>query len=446
MIDGNNPIKVLFVDDEENILKSLRRLLMDEEYEILTADSGAAGLELLQQDKGENVGLIVSDQRMPGMSGVEFLQLARQINPDALRIILTGFADATAAVDAINEGGAYRYISKPWNDNELTETIREAVLHYRLLIENRHLNEIIKQKNIELKEWNDRLKSRVLQQTSQLREKCEELRVQNSRIRKNFKDLIAILSGLIELRGKALRNHSKNVAALATIIAKGLELPPSDIETIHIASLLHDIGEIGIPDHLSGQDHSLLQGEDLKIYMRHVVRGQTAIDLIEELRPAGELIRHHHECFDGSGYPDGLQGETIPLGSRVIAAADYLDRLMDKLLKQTASPLAVEAALKQAREVGGKQLDPKLIPLLGRALKQVYGKILSESGMVKIECAPTELRPGMILVNDLYTMTGLLLLSKGSLLNEPAIKTIIRHNELDPFQKKSRFFQERGRP
>src|SRR5512143_3889480 len=105
-------VKVLFVDDELNILRSLERLFMDEAFTVTTAGSGEEGLSLLRDDPA--FGLIVSDQRMPGMNGVEFLSRAREIAPEALRIVLTGYADLNATMDAINRGGAYRYITKPW--------------------------------------------------------------------------------------------------------------------------------------------------------------------------------------------------------------------------------------------------------------------------------------------------------------------------------------------
>jgi len=135
----NEPVSILLVGDEENILRALQRLLMDEEnIEITTATSGEEGLKLLPSLT--NLGLIVSDQRMPGMTGALFLEKARDINPDASRIILTGYADVTAAVDAINKGGAWRYLAKPWNDDELVRVIREGLERYRIVIENRRLS------------------------------------------------------------------------------------------------------------------------------------------------------------------------------------------------------------------------------------------------------------------------------------------------------------------
>jgi len=121
--------KVLFVDDEENILRAISRLFLDEPYVVLTAISGAAGLEVLRREP--DVCVIVSDQRMPGMSGAEFLAQSRTVTPDAVRLVLTGYADIAAAVDAINKGGAWKYLAKPWKDEEFLQTVREALERYR---------------------------------------------------------------------------------------------------------------------------------------------------------------------------------------------------------------------------------------------------------------------------------------------------------------------------
>ena len=164
MADEQQRINVLLVDDEENILKALQRLLMDEDFDIETAISGEAALEKLQMLG--NVGLIVSDQRMPGMTGSEFLGRSQEFAPHAQRILLTGDSDINATIEAINKGGAGRYISKPWDDDDLTQAIRDAVTLYLQGAEKRRLNEIISQQKQELEDWNDSLKKRLLQSTA----------------------------------------------------------------------------------------------------------------------------------------------------------------------------------------------------------------------------------------------------------------------------------------
>ena len=173
-IKAGAPIRVLFVDDEGNILRSIKRLFMEESYEVLTTNSGEKALELLKD--GQDIGLIVSDQRMPGMLGVDLLKQASEISPDTLRIILTGYTDINAAIDAINKGGAYQYITKPWKDDDLIQIVRDAVYRYSLIRENKRLTEIVKRQNEELKQWNDQLQYRVQEQTIEIRESEQKFR------------------------------------------------------------------------------------------------------------------------------------------------------------------------------------------------------------------------------------------------------------------------------
>ena len=168
----NIPI-VLFVDDEPNILKTLSRLFMDEEYEVHTAGNGREALDLIEA--GLRPTLIVSDQRMPVMGGAEFLARAAQLVPDSIRMVLTGYADINAAVAAINQGGIYRYILKPWNDDDLKMTVREAVHHFRLVEENRTLTRELEDKNRALARMNEQLEAMVQTRTLELHQKVKEL-------------------------------------------------------------------------------------------------------------------------------------------------------------------------------------------------------------------------------------------------------------------------------
>ncbi|KAF0219764.1 MAG: response regulator [Geobacteraceae bacterium] len=417
--------KVLFVDDEENILGSLRRLMMDEEFEVLTANSGEEALKVLNNVK--DVGLIVSDQRMPGLAGADFLAQARVIAPEALRIMLTGYADINATIDAINKGGAYRYISKPWNDDEFLHTIRDGVQKYRLLQENRRLTEIVNRQNEELKEWNGRLKSRVLEQTALIRKQNEELRTLNENLSTNYNNAILAFSGLLELREQGARNHSRYVQELAVNAAKSMGLSGEEIETIKVAALLHDIGEIGIPEHILRMSVNDMDDEDLKVYRQHPVRGQTAIDVVEGLRAAGILIRHHHENFDGRGFPDRLKGDDIPLGARIIAMADFIDTTINRIGGENA----IELTLDRVNGQLGKVLDPQLFSYFNKLTKYFYFE-KPRHEMVEEEFDPLDLHVGLMLSRDIRSGTGVLLLSKGITLNTARINSIKRFYNLDP--------------
>jgi len=415
---------VLFVDDERNILLALRRLVMEEAFPVHLAGSGEEGLAILRTEP--DIGLIISDQRMPGLCGAEFLARSREIAPEAVRIILTGYADMQAAIDAINKGGASRYIAKPWDDGEMLQVLREGRERYLLLRENRRLAELVRRQNEELKEWNDKLRSRVLQQTAALRQKNEALHVNHHRLQKNYRETIAAFSGLLELRAPDMRNHSRRVAQLAGGMARHSALPAKESETVHVAALLHDIGKIGIPDDSLGKDPALRTSLEEQEFRQHPVRSQVTIDAVEFLRAAGAVIRHHHEHFDGSGYPDGLRGAEIPLASRIIAMADFVANLK---LGRYWSP---EKVLSEVRPWLGRSLDPGLLPCLEKALRELEWGETTTAGMVEAPLCVGELREGMVLAGDLCSGTGLLLLSKGMRLNGASIAAIRRFQKIDP--------------
>lgn len=164
---------ILFVDDEKSILKALQRLFFDEDYHILTACSGKEALELLAA--GEKPTVIISDQRMPEMGGAEFLAKAKKMLPESIRMVLTGYADINAAVDAVNLGGIYRYILKPWNDEDLKLTVKEAISRFDLTLENKKLNLELEKNNRALAALNASLEQKVAERTKALRQMVREL-------------------------------------------------------------------------------------------------------------------------------------------------------------------------------------------------------------------------------------------------------------------------------
>lgn len=420
------PCRILLVDDEENILRALSRLLIDEEeIEIETATSGEAGLELLR--RLDQVALILSDQRMPGMSGAEFLGEAKKVAPDAVRMVLTGYADVAATMDAINKGGVTRYITKPWDDTLLLRSVREGVAQYRLLLENRRLAALVENQKEELKEWNDKLKSRVLDQTATIRQQNEKLGQRNREISRAFDNIIVAFSRLIELHSSRLKEHSAKVTELSLLVARDLGLSPEQTETLRVAALLHDIGVIGIPAPLVEKRATDLNHEERQLFLQHSVRGQSAIDEVEELREAGVLIRHHHERYDGGGYPDNLAGSAIPLGARIIACADFLDRE----LREGESSIA--AALNRGEKEAGRQLDPEVFRLIKPHVEKLYvDPQTRESELPEKELRPKQLIEGMCLSRNLYTGSGRILLEQGTELDAGSIAMVVRQYQVDP--------------
>ncbi len=421
-----NLSRVLFVDDEASILRAITRLFMDEDIEVLTATSGEEALKILRDNS--DIAVIVSDQRMPGMTGVEFLERAKEIAPDAIRMVLTGYADINASIDSINRCGVSRYISKPWKDDELVHIVREAVERYNLINENRRLNAIVEQQKDELKKWNSELQLYVQEQTIEIQRKNEELQRLHESVKKGFMDIITTFSEFLELRNNSTGKHSRNVADISEGIAREIGLSDEEIETIRRAALLHDIGKLGIPDILLIKDPKDMDKDERAIYERHPVMGQAAIDPVVEMREVGLLIRYHHECYNGKGFPDRLSGDEIPLASNIIGMADFIDR---EVRKVKGGNLA-DTVIKKVVEEIGERFDLRLYQYIEIPVREFCSKSVSTGDAVEVELPISDLQAGMVLSRDVRSGTGLLLLGKGIKLDRDKIEVLQRYYELDP--------------
>lgn len=401
------PWRLLCVDDEPNILSALRRLFRQSGYQVTVAGSGAEALQALEE---QTFDLVISDMRMPEMNGAQFLEQVHQRWPDTVRILLTGYAEISATIDAINKGQIFRYVSKPWDDNDILLTVRHALERKALEQEKRRLEAVTAQQNEALREMNATLERRVEERTAELSRAHEKLKT-------SFITSIRVFANLIELREGSLAGHSRRVADLARKIANRMSLDAGEAQNVFLAGLLHDIGKIGLPDHLLSKPVTQMTGEELGLFRKHPVKGEQSLMALEELRGAARLLRGHHERFDGRGYPDGLSGMAIPLGARILAVAnDY-----DGLQIGTLSPrrLGTEEARKLILEGRGKRYDPRVVDAF---LEVVGGGEPERPGELAV---PAEkLEPGMILARDLVTRDGVLLLAADYVLEAGLIRQI----------------------
>ncbi len=406
---------ILCVDDEVNILSALRRLLRPSGWRVLTAQSGAAGLEILAQ---EPVDLVISDMRMPQMDGAQFLEQVRQRWPQVMRLLLTGYADIASTVNAINRGQIYRYIAKPWNDSELPLIIKEALERAQLLAENERLQALARQQNEQLRELNEGLERRVTERTAELHQVNSFLNLANQQLKQKFLVSIKMFTGLIELRGGVIAGHSRRVSELARRLAQARGLDERASHDIFLAGLLHDIGKLGLSDALLTRPVSAMNGTQMAEYCRHATDGEAALMPLEELREAARLIRSHHEQFNGHGFPDSLCGEEIPLGSRILAVVNDFDGFQIGTLAEKR--LTPEQALAMLRQLAGKRYDPALVEAFAQLLEQERE---GQSGEKRV--AAGQLQPGMVLARDFLADNGALLLAADILLT-PAMVGQIR--------------------
>jgi len=314
---------IILVDDEESITKALRRLFRKDDYQLLTALSGSEGLELLKKVE-EPVSLIISDQRMPGMTGSQFLKESKKIFPDAVRFLLTGYSDMEAIIEAVNKGGIHRYLSKPWNDDDLMLQVRQSLEQYELVLENRRLLALTNKQNKELSDLNRHLEQRVNERTLEIRQKNLELKEANKKLEKSFVDTIRLLSALVETLNPRLGRYMSHVAQLARKVAEEYGLADQDLDRIEMAGMVHDIGLLGLPERIWTKEENDMNKAEFEMFKQHPVIAQVCLESVETLNDVRQIVLYHHERYDGHGFPQGLKGDEIPLGSRIISAvAEY---------------------------------------------------------------------------------------------------------------------------
>jgi response regulator RpfG family c-di-GMP phosphodiesterase len=308
---------VLCVDDELSVLSALKRTLRSRDLTVVTATSGAQALEMMAEIP---IDLVISDMRMPGMDGAQLLEHICRDWPDTVRILLTGYSDATSTIRAVNHGRIFRYLQKPWDERELAESVREGLaLRARLKDEARLLGMGAAQA-AQLRQLNDELQ--------QLQEQHAADRQQSDAARqRRYLQSVKVLTNLLEVRCTGLFEHGRRVAALARDLARAMELPSEAVLDVFVAGLLHDIGLIGLPDDALRRLDGNGTSEDDGIYREHPRLSARALAAMEDMLPVAALIEAHHEHFDGGGTPCGTAGADIPLGARILAFADAVDDL-----------------------------------------------------------------------------------------------------------------------
>jgi response regulator RpfG family c-di-GMP phosphodiesterase len=404
---------ILCVDDEPSILSSLRRLFRAHGFNVLAAESGQAGLQILETS---SVDLVISDMRMPEMDGVVFLEHVRQRWPQILRLLLTGYADISSIMGAINRGEIYRYIAKPWDDNDIILTIKDAITRTELEKDKKRLEALVLAQNEELRQMNASLEIKVEARTS-------DLRHANDKLKANFITSIKMFTALIELRDSKLAGHSRRVAELARRLAQALQLDAKQVQEIFVAGLLHAIGKVGFDDELLGTAVATMSPRQLEIFRKHPVRAEQLLMSLGELKSAVEIIRAQLERFDGSGYPQGTAGRHIPIGARILSVAiDYESMQIGIYEPQQLSAAQAIALITQRK---GHYYDPTVV----QALTELGGLIANEKpragAALELTLESHQLQPGMMLARDLISPSGLLLLTAGHILDEAVIDKII---------------------
>ncbi len=326
--------RILVVDDEEPIREIVCSMLTTAHYKCTQASSGMKALEVLGTEA--EFELILSDLMMADLDGIGLLERTKERFPDMPVVMVTAVHDISIALSAIRNG-AYDYLLKPFEREQLLATVRRALENRRLKLENR--------------EYQTQLEKLVDARTSQLKSALGELE-------RSYDILLEALGDALDMKDAETEGHSRRVTAFTMAIAHKMGVPKDKITVIARGAFLHDIGKMAIPDAILRKPGALTPGE-VDIMREHCYRGYQIVKKIPFLAEAAEIVFSHQEKYDGTGYPRGLKGEEIHLGARLFSVADTLDAITSDRPYRPAQ--SISAARAEIQLWSGRQFDPEVV-------------------------------------------------------------------------------------
>ncbi|AZF25275.1 HD domain-containing phosphohydrolase [Pseudomonas sp. R2-60-08W] len=409
---------VLLVDDEESILNSLRRLLRSQPYEVVLATSGAQALEIMAT---RPIDLVMSDARMPGMDGATLLAEVHRLYPATGRILLTGYADLTTIVKAINDGQIHRYISKPWNDEELQLVLQQTLEHQRL-------ERLAREQNDQLKALNATLEKRVTARTAELQQTADMLDLAYDELKRSYVTGTEVFSLLANLRLPKDKQTNRALIELIRVYCAAQVMDEASTRDLTMAAALYNIGKLSWTDSMMVAPSDKLHSTHRALYREYPTQSESLLMTLEPMKDAARIIRHHQERWDGSGFPDHLKGEAIPAGSRLLKlAVDFIELQKGLILERH---LNSDEALLYIRKYAGRLYDPELVEDFVQACATFLSDVTLGDPTVRV-LTTRELEDGMVLARNLNADNGMLLLNAGKVLNLPLVDKLIAFESME---------------
>ncbi len=415
MADKQPHQTILVVDDIPDNIDVLAQILRPD-YRVKIALNGERALQAVMSAPPD---LILLDIMMPGLDGYE---VCRRLKADAAtQKIPVIFVTAKGQIEDESIGfevGAADYIIKP---------VSPPIVIARVKV---HLQNRAYQENLE---------EMVEKRTAQLKKQHVRLKGLHGELQGSFHHMIRVFIGLMELYEPFLSSHVKRVAALAITLARSLDLPDEQVRTLEIAALLHDIGLLGISQHLMSKKRTMMSLEEFALIRQGPILGQDVLQPVPGLKHVGEIIRAQHEHFDGNGFPDGLSDSQIPYEARLIAVVNAYDAMRFKRVPNMS--LSVDETIRHLVEMKGRQFDPELVDAFLKMLRETSPQASGER-FVKLE----NLRPGMKLSRSVQTQSGTPLVTRDTLLTEVTIDKLRRFHRIQPIEEQISIYTKTDQP
>ncbi len=427
--------KVLFVDDESHILKAVNRLFEDEPFEVITCASGEEGRKWLQK---ERFAVLISDQRMPGMSGSELLQWAQMESPETVRIMLTGNNDVNTAMDAINRGAVFRFVTKPWEREEFLHLMSLAVEHHELMVSKVRYEAHIERQNEKLRRLNDELESRVEERTSELVAKQQEVVGLYQELQTSFDATIRALMAIMELGEIQMVEHCRRTAERVNAFVEELGWPLDQQRDLERAARLHWLGLINAPPGLFAKTVDEFDAVERATWDFHPLLGQQAIQLVPELREAGRIILHYLHRYDAPEprEADEWEGEAptpeLLKKCQVLAICSAFEQVRTRIAQTVPgeTDAAAQAGAEFLKRERGRAFDPELVD---RFLVMTHGERATSKNREQ-EITVAEVRVGMVLSRPLQTIQGIPVAPRDMIVTEGLLARLRRFQKASGLQ------------
>jgi putative nucleotidyltransferase with HDIG domain len=344
------PARVLVVDDETPVRAMIAAALEREGYTVELAGGGREALDALELN---TFNLVLTDIVMQDVNGIALLERIHALQPNLPVVMVTAVHDISVAIDSMRRG-AYDYLLKPFERDQLLSTVSRALTHRQALEETQN--------------YHQSLEEMVRARTEMLRHAMEDLE-------HSYDVTLEALGDALDLKDSETEGHSKRVTAYAIALARAMGIPPEEIKIIARGAFLHDIGKMAIPDDILRKPGKLTP-EEQAIMREHCARGYQMLRKIPFLAGAAEIVYCHQEYFDGNGYPNGLRGREIPVGARIFAVADTLDAITSDRPYRKAR--GFDSAREEILRCSGTQFDPAVVEVFLKIPNELWQELRSE--------------------------------------------------------------------